>query len=123
MRPPQTTAATKKGLVGAGGDGVGGAVEEAITEAAGPFVSVGHFGNLEEFLMQFTQADFDGFFLFRATDAEAQKIPGFLLGGPALGAARNVSVVPTHNFVADLQAAFCDGTIGVHSCDHPGPRS
>src|SRR5258708_27945462 len=103
----------------AGGDGLGRAVEDAVSEATSAFVGVRHFGDLEEFFMQFTEMDFDGLFLFRAAYAQTQNIAGFLLPRPALRAARHVRVVPTHNFVANLQAAFRGGAIRVNRGDSP----
>jgi hypothetical protein len=46
-------------------------VEEAVAEAAGAFIGVGHFGHLEEFFVAFAEMDFDGFFLFGAANSEA----------------------------------------------------
>src|SRR5258708_22495113 len=103
----------------AGGDGLGGAVEDAVSEAASAFVGIRHFGDLEEFFMQFTEMDFDGLFLFRAANAQTQNVAGFLLPRPAVRAPRHIRVVPTHNFVANLQAAFCRWTIRVNRGDSP----
>src|SRR5258708_4688875 len=108
--------------VAAGGDGLGRSAKDAVTQPARPFVGVRDFGDLEEFFMQFTEMDFDGLFLLRASYAQTQNVAGFLLPRPALRAARHVRVVPTHNFVADLQATFCRWTIRVNRGDSPWAR-
>src|SRR5258707_6650748 len=69
--------------------------------------------------MRFTEMDFDGLFLPRAANAQTQNVAGFLLPRPPLRAARHIRVVPTHNFVANLQAAFRGGTIGANGRDTP----
>src|SRR5258708_1870847 len=103
----------------AGGDRLGRSAKDAVAQPARPFVGVRHFGDLEEFFMQFTEMDFDGLFLLRASYAQTQNVAGFLLPRPALRAARHVRVVPTHNFVANLQATFCGGAIRVNRGDGP----
>lgn len=40
-------------LMASSGDRVSGAVEKAVAEAAGTVVDFGHFGDLEEFFVQF----------------------------------------------------------------------
>src|SRR5258708_39615722 len=102
----------------ASGDGLGRSAKDAVAQPARPFVGVRHFGDLKELFMQFTEMDFDGLFLLRAADAQTQNVAGFLLPRPALRAARHIRVVPTHNFVANLQAAFRGGAPPAR---RPGP--
>ena len=106
--------------VGAGGNGIGGAVQEAFAEAASAIVGARHLRNLKELLMQFAEMDFNRFFFFGASDAEAQDVARFLLGGPPFGTAWNFPVVPAKNFITDLQAAFCRGAVDVDGSESPG---
>ena len=54
--------------VGAGGDGVGGAVQETVPEAASAIVGARHLRYLKELLMQFPEMQFEGFLFFCPTD-------------------------------------------------------
>src|SRR5258706_13416861 len=103
----------------AGGDRLGRSAKDAVAQPARPFVGVRHFGCLNEFFIHFTEMDLDGLFLLRAADAQTQNVAGFLLPRPALRAARHVRVVPTHNFVANLQATLRRWTIRVNRGDSP----
>src|SRR5580698_6302261 len=89
-RPPWRRGPTQaRRLMAAGGDGIGGAPEEAVAEAAGAVVGVGHFGYLEEFLAEFAEMESNGFLFFIAADAKVKDVAGFLLRDPTLGTARN----------------------------------
>src|SRR5258708_34061636 len=118
MHPPARCRRYPFRSPGGGGGGLGRAVADGVSEAASAFVGVRHFGDLKELFMQFTEMDFDGLFLLRAADAQTQNVAGFLLPRPALRAARHIRVVPTHNFVANLQAAFRGGAPPAR---RPGP--
>src|SRR5208282_310585 len=96
-------------LARTGGDGVGGAVEEAVADALGAFAGARGFDYQIGFFAEFAQAKIDVLFNPGATDAEAELVARFLLGGPARRAAWRIGVVPAENFIAGFQA----GVFGV----------
>src|SRR5215472_8692445 len=100
------------------GHRVGRAVENAIADATSAVVCTGSFDHLVKGLSAFAEANFDAYFLSVA--AHPQVLTGFLLRGPALGAARNLNGIPAKDLIAHLQAASFGATPGFDGGDRPG---
>src|SRR5271169_1384752 len=83
-------------------DGVSRSVVQRVAEVAGAVVGARGFSDLEEFLAKFAEGDVDGFFFFVAADAQVQDFAWFLLRGPTVEPSRDIRVIPTEQFVADL---------------------
>src|SRR6516164_1662622 len=93
-------------LVIAGSDGIGGAVENAVTNALGTIGDRWGFSDLVEFFAQFTEMKVEGFLFSVAPNAQLELVSRFLLPGPALWATRGIGIVPAEDFVADFEPAF-----------------
>src|SRR5215472_3456866 len=101
------------------GHRVGRAVENAIADATSAVVCTGSFDYLVKGLPAFAEANFDTYFLSVTAHPQPQVLAGFLLRGPALGAARDLDGIPAKDLIAHLQPAAFGGTPGFDGSDRP----
>jgi hypothetical protein len=107
-------------LVGAGSDGVGGAVDKAIADVLGKWRGVGEFRELVEGFSMLAQADVDGLLGFATANAKMENVARFLLSDPMARTARDVAVIPANDLVAYLQPAFFSVAAWIDRSDRPG---